>query len=268
MTEDDRFEFKLPDVEFDDDLKVCPKCFGAGVVVELEDGVPRARLCECQRDRRAVRFRALKVPSRYRHCTLDNFATDEESTDPSIVKAFRIARRFVDNYPAVEAGLLFMGPPGIGKTHLAFAIMQELALTKGAYCRWCDFSELLSEVKKRYSVGGFAEYQVLEPLTRVEILLIDDLGSMKIRDWTLDLLSYVINQRYINKRIIIATTNFLDKTSEAADVLAEFSRREETLEEQIGPRLRSRLFEMCMTINMKGPDSRAARIQNNLLRNI
>jgi DNA replication protein DnaC len=268
MADDDSLEFKLPDVEFDDDGDVCPKCFGAGVIVVEEGGVRYAKPCDCLRDRRTQRFAALRVPSRYQHCTLDNFALAEGQSDPSLVAAHRLARRFVDRYPAVEAGLLFMGPFGIGKTHLAFGILQELVLTKNVTCRWCDFSELLAEIKRGYAGNAFDEHAVLHPLVDAEILMIDDLGSMKIRDWTLDLLSYVINQRYINKRLVIATTNFLDEPSSAYEVLGEFARKDETLSDRIGPRLRSRLLEMCKTVLMQGGDWRQEKTQPNLLRHI
>ena len=259
MAEDDHMEFKLPDVEFDDDVEVCPKCFGAGVVVEEENGVRRGRVCDCQRVR-ATRRRvsAAGITDRYRECSLANFDIVQGFTHESVIRAKRFAESFVDNYPAVDAGLLFMGGVGVGKTHLASGVIQELILKKGATCRWCDFSDLLAEVKKRYAGSAFDEYAILEPLVAAEILLIDDLGSMKIRDWTLDFLSYVINQRYVNRRLLIATTNYLDEPAGA----------EETLADRIGPRLRSRLLEMCKTVFVAGGDFRREQRQTGILRDL
>jgi DNA replication protein DnaC len=266
--EDDRLEFKLPDVEFDDDVEVCPKCFGAGVVVEEEDGVRRGRVCDCQRGRATKRRAAAAgIPARYRECSLDNFDIVSGFTHESVIRAKRLAQSFVDNYPAVDAGLLFMGSVGVGKTHLAAGIVKALTEQKGADCRWCDFSDLLAEVKKRYAGSAFDEYVILEPLVGAEVLLLDDLGSMKIRDWTLDFLSYVINQRYVNRRIVIATTNYLDEPIKE-ETLGEFARREETLAERIGPRLRSRLLEMCKTVPLGGSDFRREQRQTGILRNL
>jgi DNA replication protein DnaC len=270
MVEDDRLEFKLPDFELDDDAGVCPKCLGAGVIVEDEDGVPRARACDCQRagaTRRLVN--ALGIPPRYRECSLDNFNIVPGFTDVSVIRAKRIAQSFVDNYPAVDAGLLFMGAPGLGKTHLAAGIVRALVEQKGVNCRWCDFSDLLAEVKKRYAGSTFDEYAILEPLVAAEILLVDDLGSMKIRDWTLDLLSYVINQRYVNRRILIATTNYLDEPpNETKEIYGKIGARNETLAEQIGDRLRSRLLEVCKTVLIQGKDFRKEQRQTGILRNL
>jgi DNA replication protein DnaC len=91
---------------------------------------------------------------------------------------------------------------------------------------------------------------------------------MKIRDWTLDFLAYVINRRYVNQRLIIATTNYLDDPGSAGDVLGEFARRDETLADRIGPRLRSRLHEICKTVAMTGGDFRKKIRQDSLLRNM
>lgn len=267
MADDDRMEFKLPDVEFDDDLEVCPKCFGAGVVVEEENGVRRGRVCDCQRVRaKGNRLKAIGIPSRYRNCTLENFEMvgDPNVTHESVRRAYRLSRNFVDNYPAVEGGLLFMGRPGIGKTHLATGIIKKIVLEKGANARWCDFSELLAEVKRRYAGNTFDEHVILNPLMNTEVLLLDDLGSMKIRDWTLDLLSQVINHRYVNKRLLIATTNYVDEPPRAPEGITEFGRKEETLEDRIGPRLRSRLNEMCKIVPMRGLDFRETKYQPGL----
>ena len=266
--EDDRLEFKLPDVEFDDDVKVCPKCLGTGVVVEDENGVSHARVCDCQRHKATKRrLEAVGIPARYRECDLDNFDVVPGFTHESIVRAKRLAESFVDNYPAVDAGLLLMGPVGVGKTHLAAGIIKKLSCEKDAPCRWCDFSDLLTEVKKRYAGSAFDEYALLDPLVAAEVLIIDDLGSMKIRDWTLDLLSYVINQRYVNRRLLIATTNYLDEPPKE-EALGEFARRDETLAERIGDRLRSRLLEMCKTVHITGGDFRKEQRQTGILRNL
>ena len=94
-------------------------------------------------------------------------------------------------------------------------------------------------------------------LATSEILLLDDLGSMKIRDWTLDLLSQVINHRYVNKRILIATTNYVDEPAPTKEDITE-------LEDRIGPRLRSRLNEMCKIVPMLGIDFRETKYQPGL----
>ena len=60
-------------------------------------------------------------------------------------------------------------------------------------------------------------------------------------------MAHIINSRYNDKKLTIFTTNYLDDRR---------NDREETLEDRIGTRLRSRLFEMCKTVVMSGEDFR------------
>jgi len=259
METDDRLHVKMPPLEVDPALDVCPACQGTGVLVEVEDGASRARPCPCREKAVAARRLAgMGLPPRYRGCTLANFQLVGGLTDDSVGRAKRIAENFVANYPAVDGGLLFMGPCGVGKTHLAAGMVNELGAAKGAASRFCDFADLLAQIKQGYAGNAFDEYAHLQPLLRTEILLLDDLGSMKIRDWTLDILSYVVNQRYVSGRLILATTNFLDEPAGT----------EESLADRIGPRLRSRLQEMCKTVNIAGRDFRKEQRQTGILRNV
>ena len=57
----------------------------------------------------------------------------------------------------------------------------------------------------------------------------------------------IINTRYNDKRLTIFTTNYLDERA---------SDKKETLEDRIGVRLRSRLYEMCKTVMIEGEDYR------------
>jgi len=276
MDDNDTLKVNLPRFVVDDAATVCPACLGTGVVVEREEGVDRARPCSCgAAAEKARRLAAVGVPARYRKCTLANFFETEASE--AARAALGAAKDFTANYPAVDGGLLFMGPCGVGKTHLAVGLMQELAETKNARCRFCDFADLLAEVRRCYAGGSFDEYALLAPLVEADVLLIDDLGSMKIRDWTLDILSYVVNQRYVSQRVVVATTNFLDRPADGGapgsvfvtptmDYATGFAGAEETLEDRIGPRLRSRLQEMCKTVRVTGDDFRKKVRQVEILR--
>ncbi len=281
MDRDDALKINLPPLEVDAGAKVCPACLGAGVVVTREDGVERARPCECRNaGETARRLAAVGIPPKYRKCTLGNFFT--AGVEGSILNALGLVKNFGDKYPAVDGGLLLMGRWGLGKTHLAVGLINKLAEEKNAECRFCDFAALLAEIRRCYAGGSFDEYALLEPLVNAEVLLLDDLGSMKIRDWTLDILSYVINQRYVAQRLIVATTNYLDTPGEPRDNnksifvgptldapdAPRFAGADETLEDRIGLRLRSRLWEMCKTVQLVGDDFRKITQQKEILRYI
>lgn len=230
--------------------KVCPVCLGSGVVIEKrpEGGAGYARPCECisRPGAAADPLARTGLPEHYRHCTLESFKL-LKNADASLVRAKQTAEKFAAIYPNVSIGLLFSGPPGVGKTHLAAGILNKLVKKRRVYCRFVDFSDVLLALRSSFSEPDVSEESLLRPLHGAEVLIIDDLGSMKISDWALDILSNVINSRYKQRRVLIATTNFPDTAS---------SVKEQTLSDRIGYRLRSRLYEMCKTVYMVGKDFR------------
>ena len=77
--------------------------------------------------------------------------------------------------------------------------------------------------------------------------MLDELGAVKPTDWVRDTMLQIISTRYNQRKLTILTTNYTDELHHAA---------EETLEERIGVRLRSRLYEMCKTVMIEGEDYR------------
>ena len=162
--------------------------------------------------------------------------------------ALNSAYRLVREYPSVDRGLLFMGTCGVGKTHLSVAILRELMEKKGVSCLFYEFGSLLKEIQNSYNpISQTSELTVLTPVIEAEVLLLDELGASKPTDWVRDTMMQIINTRYNDRRLTIFTTNYLDRRS---------SERDELLEGRIGVRLRSRLFEMCRTVQIEGEDYR------------
>jgi DNA replication protein DnaC len=225
----------------------CELCGGTGWVLEAIDGRKQARPCSCRAEAlRRERLEAAEIPVRYRD---DNFANFDEQT-PALVSAKRIAREFVDSYPVVESGLLFVGPAGRGKTHLACAILSELVVTKGVSALYADFSDLLLRIQTSFRPDADSSKEsVLTPYADAELLVLDELGASKPHAWVLDVLYNLLNTRYNRKRITIATSNFEDEPDAA-------SGEREKLEDRIGYRLRSRLYEMCTLVPLRGKDYR------------
>src|SRR5262249_51526939 len=140
-------------------------------------------------------------------------------------------------YPFLGAdeglGLLFTGDNGVGKTHLAVAVLRELVTTKGVRGQFWDFHELLREIKNSYNPETLTtELQVLEPVVDTDVLLLDDLAAWKMTDWMNDTLFYILNSRYLAKRATVITTNYQDADREAA-LAADSLRRKEFLVERI-----------------------------------
>ncbi|HEX8088278.1 MAG TPA: ATP-binding protein [Blastocatellia bacterium] len=140
-----------------------------------------------------------------------------------------------------------MGPCGIGKTHLSVAILHGL-IEKGVPCLFYDFGSLLKEIQKSYNtISQTSEMEVLAPVYEAEVLVLDELGASKPTEWVCDTLRQIIGRRYNDRKLTILTTNYTDTPGDS---------RHETLEDRIGARLRSRLFEMCKTVVMEGEDYR------------
>jgi len=244
--------------------------------------------CDCGMQERAARvMERARIPKRYEHCDFESYVTD--LTDgktwtaqhaQSLKQAKLLTQSFVRDYPgATEKGLLLMGPSGVGKTHLAVAALKEL-IRRGHGGLFCDYRELLKEIQASYNAASEStEMGILEPIRSVEILVLDDLGASKPSAWVLDIIGLVLNARYNERRVTILTSNYFDDPTSIAnpselppgpkgpnvpypDSYARLptgqrvALREDTLADRIGARMRSRLFEMCRTVEVSAPDFR------------
>jgi DNA replication protein DnaC len=214
------------------------------------------------------------IPRRYEHCSLDSYiVSGSRGDDHTLARAHWRARKFVENFhlKAPGTGLLFTGSVGVGKTHLAVGILKKLIEENGVQGIFCDYRELLKEVQNSYNQNVAAtEMQVLKPIFEAEVLVLDELGASKPSEWVWDTVAHVLNTRYNDLKTTIITTNYsnlrpLDseavpaKESQpdtAAGEAARAAMKKETLGDRIGERMRSRLQEMCVVVEMYGKDYR------------
>ena len=230
----------------------CAACGGLGWILENVDGRKLARSCSCRDGLlRSERVGAAGIPERYRDCRFESFY----DTNLSLKKAKAVAREFVDTWPAVEAGLLLLGPSGRGKTHLACAVLSELVEKKGVAGLYVDFSDLLMKIQTSFRPDAdLSKESILQPMAEVEVLVLDELGASKPHPWVLDVLYNLLNTRYNRKRVTIVTSNFEDEPDAA-------SGERDRLEDRVGSRIRSRLFEMCVMVTMRADDYRRTVVQ-------
>ena len=247
--------------------KDCQHCEGTGWKPVETDGVRRVVRCECHEDERAMRLlEQARIPRRYEHCAFENFVIRKDratgQANPSLAAARLYAERFVDEYPT-DFGLLFLGPTGAGKTHLAVAVLRELVLRKGVECLFYDFRDLLKEIQDSYNpVSQTSELRVLQPVLDVEVLVLDELAAINPSDWVKETLAHIINSRYNQKKVTLITTTLpfaetVGRTGVHKPSGEEVPNVERSLG-QLGVTLRSRLYEMCKLVEMHSDDYRKA----------
>jgi len=174
---------------------------------------------------REDRFKASGIPAGWRDKTLENFVTGAD-------RVLRTAKIYAEAAAQGRASLIFGGPTGTGKTHLAVAAGLE-QLAQGKRVLFASMPRLLSDIHTETMSDGISAS--LEKAIAVDLLILDDVGTQRETIFRDENIYEIINERYNHKRQIIVTTNAV----EVKDIETAFG------SETAGKRAYSRLCEMC-----------------------
>jgi DNA replication protein DnaC len=218
----------------------CPfgVCDGTGFQYDEETNTAFDCRCRPQRVSQAkARSLSAVIPRRYRDVAFDRPpVTDME---PTIVAAARRYASTIEDQLDAGRGLWLMGPPGTGKTTLSM-LVSKAAIKAGRSVAIYSLPRLLNEIRDTHR-SERSHVALLDRLTEVDLLHIDDVGAERTTDWVLEELYSIVNGRYEDQRSMVITTNILDR---------------EALCAQLTARTVSRLTEMCDELPLLGHDHR------------
>lgn len=208
--------------------KNCPICKGTGFV----DKGNVVEMCQCRFKEENFQ-RLLNIPKKFWSAELDNY----QPISPAQRRALEVCKDFVFNFnPEEGKGITLVGSPQMGKTHLVVGILKALYRQKRVRGFFFDTKEMLFQL--RFYAGSQEDKysRLLRFLMRIPVLVLDDLGSERLSDWSIEVLSLLITYRYNHQLSTLITTNYQLKKSEE-DLL-------NSLEERLSPGVVGKLFHM------------------------
>lgn len=212
-------------------------------------------LCKCEQERLNAEKEAEKkheAMERVKRLRKMGFPDSEmekwtfERDDRSNEKISNIAKNYIDNFSEMKRkgkGLLLYGAVGTGKTFISACIANAL-IEKGHPCLVTNFARLTNTISGMYE----GKQQYIDGLDKFDLIVIDDLASERDTEFMGEIVQNIIDARYRSGKPLIVTTNL---TSDDLKHPTEIRKQ----------RIYSRLFEMCVPVEVKGKDRRKEKLK-------
>lgn len=229
----------------------CPynKCDGSGLIqlINKDTGEFKGQYCKCREEKiYSNRLKFANIPEEFETLTVKSFDTNIYKNEDSKILATaakKMTANYIKNFVKFKdlgKGLYFYSnTKGSGKTRLAVSLGNVLLKNLKQQVKFITCSSLLTEIRNTYnSNSNYTESQLLESISSINILIIDDIGVEKPSDWVNEILFNIFDNRMKYKRITIFTSNCIIENLKHDD------------------RLKSRLNKMCVPIKMPEEDIR------------
>ena len=213
-------------------------------------------LCKCEKEKRDRIEAEIKAEEFLRHISklkrmgfpdseMEKWTFDRD--DHQNEKISTVARNYAQNFDQLKEkgkGLLLFGSVGTGKTFIAACIANAL-IEKGHPCLVTNFPRLVNTISGMYD----GKQQYIDGLSKFHLLVIDDLASERDTEYMGEIVQNIIDARYRSGLPLIITTNL---TSEELKHPLDIRKQ----------RIYSRLFEMCVPVEVKGTDRRKEKLKS------
>lgn len=226
--------------------------------MKIKDGVEIAVPCKCRE--KAVMSRRLRfadIPEAFRGMDLRSFRMDvyrKQESKKMVSDACKIIKAYLDDFVnQKERGMglyIWSRTKGSGKTRIAAGIANELM--KNYAVKFAVSLTILQEIKNTWRRDTeYSENQLLDALYTTDILVIDDFGVERPADWINDKMYQIINERYINRKVTIFTSNDPLETLQYDDRITnrikertyQIAFPEESVRDHIAEQLREEIIE-------------------------
>ena len=195
----------------------CPLCQDSGWIMEKRGEYEVAIPCKCgflEKQALENKLKFASIPKEFSGHTVENFRTDcyfsaENKELAEMAKV--IARNYVDQFKEIQEsgkGLYFYSSvKGSGKTRLAVSIANDIICKHLISAKFATTLQILDEIKSTWGDQEGAEQKLIQDIIRVPVLVIDDIGVERSKDWIEERFYNILNGRMIQKKITIFTSN-------------------------------------------------------------